>query len=74
MNDDDKVKDFGSFDHAWAESPKTIGSISMMFMGFMIMREMDPNELGYNYQEMVIQNNIKKIVEKDIFPNIKNNL
>ena len=62
MNDDDKVKDFGSFDHAWAESPKTIGSISMMFMGFMIMQEVDPNEFGYNYQETAIQTNIKTIM------------
>jgi len=39
MLDDTPVEGFESFEHVWAETPKTIGSIAMMFMGFIIMRE-----------------------------------
>ena len=47
MTDDTSINNFQGFDHAWAEKPKSIGSVAMMFMGFMIMRELIPEELGY---------------------------
>jgi len=62
IQEDMKVDDFKSLEHAWAEAPKTIGSISMMFLGYMIMRELSPEELGYQYQETTIQNNINLIL------------
>jgi|LakMenEpi03Aug12_release.lakeMendotaPanAssembly.Ray.scaffolds.fasta_scaffold4880904_1 hypothetical protein len=42
MSDNTPIRNFNRLEHAWAESPKTIGSLAMMFMGFMIMREVSP--------------------------------
>ena len=47
MNNDLEVKNSIGIDHAWAKSPQTIGSIAMMYMGFLIMREVSPQEVGF---------------------------
>lgn len=46
----------------------------MMYMGFLIMREVSPQEVGFQYQEMMIENYIKKIQEKKITKNLFTNL
>lgn len=74
MSDNTPIRNFNRLEHAWAESPKTIGSLAMMFMGFMIMREVSPQEIGYNYQEIAIETNIKKIAELKIYDELKKNL
>jgi hypothetical protein len=33
--------------HPWAQSPKTIGSIATMYMSILFMRELLPEEDGY---------------------------
>ena len=52
--------------HPWADSPLTIGSISLMYMQILLMRDIPYDSPGYEAQEEILQFNIKLIVKNNV--------
>ncbi len=53
--------------HPWASNPSTIGSIASMYMSILFMREVLPENYGYNMEEQKLLKNIQAIQENNVF-------
>jgi len=48
LENDSEPNTYIDIGHPWAESPKTIGSISTMYMSILFMRDLLPEEEGFD--------------------------
>jgi hypothetical protein len=47
--------------HPWASSPTTIGSIAIMYISILVMRQLSEEEPGYSLQEKNLKHTIQII-------------